>query len=250
MIVTPYKTHKITAGENLTDILDTYLPKIEENTVIAIASKIISISQNRIVKGENVDKQTLVTENADYYYIDEQLLQFGLVIPTITNNILVANAGIDESNVEEGFLLWPENLQKITQQLWEHVRQKYTLKNVGILVTDSRLTPLIFGITGVGIDWCGFDALQDYRGKPDIFNRALKMSQKSVLNGLAAAAVVVTGEGDEQTPLATITDVPFVRFQHRPPTEQERQDILISKENDIYGKMLNSIKWEKGGRKK
>ncbi len=247
MIVTPYKTHKITAAENLLTILDSYLPKIEEKTIIVIASKIISISQNRIAKGKNIDKKTLVIDNADYYYIDEQLLQFGLVIPTITNNILVANAGIDESNVEEGYLLWPKNLHKTTQQIWEHVRKKYAVKNVGILITDSRLTPLVFGITGVGIDWCGFEALQDYRGKPDIFHRTLKMSQKSVLNGLASAAVVVTGEGDEQTPLATITDIPFVTFQDRPPTKEERKAILIGKENDIYGKMLTSIQWQKGG---
>ena len=247
MIVTPYRTHKITAGENILEIVDAYLPDLTENSIVVITSKIISISQNRIVRDEHVDKKALVIENADYYYIDEQLLKYGLVIPTITNNILVANAGIDESNIEEGFLLWPENLPQTTQQLWTHLRKKHNITNLGVLITDSRLTPLVFGITGVGIDWCGFEALQDYRGKPDIFNRPLKMSQKSVLNGLASTAVVVTGEGDEQTPLAVISDVPFVKFQKRPPTNRERKAMLISKENDIFGKMLNAVEWTKGG---
>jgi len=248
MIVTPFKTHKITSGENIFEILDRYLPEIRENSVIAIASKIISISQGNIIT-EEVSKEDLIKEQADLFYIDPIFSNFPLVIPTITNNILVANAGIDESNVEKGFLLWPKNITEITNHIWMHLRKQHNLKNVGVLITDSRLTPLAYGITGVGIAWCGFEPLQDYRGTPDIFGKELKMSYKSVLNGLAASAVVVTGEGNEQTPLAVISEVPFVTFQNRPPTKEELDSIWIAKEDDIYGKMLNSVKWEKGGGK-
>lgn len=250
MNVTPYKTHKITAGEDLFKILVSYLPKLEENTIVVITSKIISICQNAIVPHEQqADKQALIKEQAEWYYIDEKLTKYGLVVPTIVNNILIANAGIDESNVNEGYLLWPSDLHQTTRKIWEYLRKTYNLKNIGVLITDSRLTPLTCGITGAGIDWCGFEALQDYRGKPDIFGRALKMSQKSILNGLAATAVVVTGEGNEQTPLATITDIPFVKFQQRPPTDDEKKAVRIPKEDDIYGKMLTSVNWERGGRK-
>lgn len=251
MIVTSHKTHKIHAKERIETILDTYLPPLKENTVVAIASKIISICQNNIISlAEVSDKKELIKQHADWYYIDEKLIKYGIVIPTITNNILVANAGIDESNVAEGYLLWPKNIQETTQTIWKYLRNKHQITNLGVLITDSRLTPLSFGITGVGIAWCGFEALQNYIGKADIFGRELKMSQKSVLNGLASSAVVVTGEGDEQTPLATITDVPFVKFQTRIPTPEELQAVIIPKEDDIYGKMLTSIQWKKGGKRK
>jgi putative folate metabolism gamma-glutamate ligase len=251
MIVKAYKTKKIRLGDDLYKILDDSLPKLKEGTVVAVTSKIISICQGNIVPNDGkIDKEALVKQQADWYYEDENLKTFGTLIPTITNNILISNAGIDESNVEDGYLLWPKNLDQTTVAIWKYLRAKHKIKKLGVMVTDSRLTPLVYGITGVGISWCGFEAFQDYRGKPDVFGRKLTMSLKCVLSGLGAAAVVVTGEGNEQTPLATITDLPFVVFQNRPPTPEERQNILITKENDIFGKMLNSVKWEKGRRGK
>ena len=56
------------------------------------------------------------------------------------------------------------------------------------------------------------------------------------------------GQGEEQTPLATITDIPFVTFQNHTPTREEHDMLRIEKEKDIYGKLLTSVKWEKGGK--
>ena len=44
------KTHKIKAGDNLHALLDKYLPELEENSVVAIASKIVGICEGRVVK--------------------------------------------------------------------------------------------------------------------------------------------------------------------------------------------------------
>lgn len=250
MIITPYKTHKITPNENLFDILDQYLPSIEENTIIAITSKIISLCQGRIIPNDGtIDKKELIKQEADYYFIDENLTKYGTVIPTIKEDILIANAGIDESNANGDFVLLPHHLAQTATDIWRHLRQKHQKKSLGVIITDSRTTPLRWGVTGTGLSWCGFAALQDYRGTPDIFGRTLKMSQKNILEGLAAAAVVVTGEGAEQTPLATITDIPFITFQNEPPTEEERALMRIAKEDDLYGKLLTSVIWQKLTRK-
>jgi dihydrofolate synthase / folylpolyglutamate synthase len=249
MIIKPYKTHKIKVGEDLFKILDKYLPHIEEKTIVVITSKIISLSQGNILKHDgHIEKKEMIINEADYYFEDSQLTRFGLVIPTIKDGILIANAGIDESNADGNFVLWPKNLQDITNKIWEYLRKKNNIKNLGIIITDSHLTPLRFGLTGLGISWCGFESLLDYRGTKDIFDREIKMSQLSVIDGLAGATGVVIGEGSEQTPLATITDLAFVNFQNHPPTDEEIQKLKIEKEDDIYGKLLTSVKWIKGGK--
>lgn len=250
MIVRPYKTHKITAGEDLFAILDKYLPALTEKSIVVITSKIISICQNNVLKNDGtIDKKALIKTEADRYFEDENLTRYGTVIPTIKDAILIANAGIDESNSNGDFVLWPKDIAHTTEQLWNYLKKKHSLKELGILITDSRTTPLRWGVSGVGISWCGFAALKDYRGKSDIFGRTLRMSQESIIDGLAASAVVVMGEGDEQTPLSVITDIPFATFQDYPPTPEERALMHIELQDDIYGKFLTSVEWKKGGKK-
>jgi len=246
MLIKTFKTHKIKTGDNLYKILDQYLPKLKENTVVVITSKIISLSQKNIVRNDKkIDKKELIKKEADYFFEDDNLMRFGQVIPTIKNNILIANAGIDESNANGDFVLWPKNLDQTTNEIWQYLRKKHKITNLGIIVTDSRLTPLRFGTNGVGISWCGFEPLKDYRGQNDVFKRELKMSQLSILDGLSAAAVTVMGEGSEQTPLAVISDIDFVIFKKRQPTPLDRKSMNIDKEEDIYGKLLTSVTWEK-----
>jgi putative folate metabolism gamma-glutamate ligase len=249
MNIIAYKTNKIRVGDDIFQTLDMYLPPLEERTVVVITSKIISLCQSNVVKNdEKVDKEKLIKEQAEWYFEDENLKVFGTVIPTITQGMLIANAGIDESNADGYFIFWPKDLVETTEKIWEHLRKKHNIKYLGIIVSDSHLAPMRYGTLGLGMSWCGFKATQDYRGVPDIFGRPLQMTQKNLLDGFAISAVTVMGEGDEQTPLATITDIPFVTFQDHATTQEERDEIHIEKEKDIYGKLLNSVKWEKGGK--
>lgn len=248
MLVKTHRTNKIKAGDDIYKILDSYLPKLEENTVVVITSKIISLCQNQVVKNDgSIDKKELIMREADWYFEDHNLTKYGTVIPTIKNNVLIANSGIDESNADGYFILWPKNLQESTNEIWDYLKEKHAINNLGVIITDSHLLPLRFGTNGVGLSWCGFEALVDYRGKKDIFKRELKMSQLNLLDGFSASAVTTMGEGAEQTPLATIIDIPFVKFQNRPPTNTEIKNLKIEKEDDIYGKLLTSVKWKKGG---
>jgi dihydrofolate synthase / folylpolyglutamate synthase len=250
MNVTAHKTKKVEVGDDLFETLDTYLPELQEKTVVIITSKIISICKGNVIKNDgNVDKEKLIKETADEYFEDENLKFWGIVIPTITQDVLIANAGIDESNANGYYILWPKNLDQITNDIWNYLRKKYNVKNLGVIITDSHVVPMRYGTLGIGISWCGFEATEDYRGKPDIFGKPLEITQKNIFDALATSAVVVMGEGEEQTPIATITDVPFVTFQDHPTTQEERDNLKIEKEKDIYGKLLTSVKWEKGGNK-
>lgn len=248
MIVTSYKTPKVVVGTELYPILDKYLPKLKERDIVVITSKIIAICQGNVIKNDGkIDKKDLIKKEADMYI--SVVSDYGTVWPTIKNNILLANSGIDESNGNGYFVLWPKNIDTTTADIWNYLKKKHALRHLGIIVTDSRLTPLSFGLTGMAISWCGFEALQDYRGTKDIFGRKLIMSQKNIPNGIAASAELVMGEGSEQTPLGVVSGVPdFVVFQNRPSTQAEKDALLIELKNDIYAAFLKSAPWKKGGR--
>jgi F420-0:gamma-glutamyl ligase len=155
MKVIAYKTKKIKMGDNLFEILDTYLPKLEERNIVVITSKIISICQGDVVKNDGkIKKEKLIKEQADEYYEDENLKVWGTVLPTITHNVFVANAGIDESNADGNFILLPKNIDKVIEKIGNYLREKYNIKHLGIIVTDSHVGPMRYGTLGVGISWC------------------------------------------------------------------------------------------------
>jgi putative folate metabolism gamma-glutamate ligase len=246
MKVTAYKTRKIDVGDDIFKILDEYLPKLQENSVVAIASKIIAFCQKDVIKKEvGMEKRDLITQETDYYLGDEYPRPFGQSI-SIKNHTLTASAGIDESNGNGYFILWPKDLQKITNKIWEYLREKHKIKNLGIIVTDSRIVPLRWGVIGIALSWCGFEPLHDYTGEPDIFGRIMMVEKTSLIDSLATAATVTTGEGGEQKPLAVIEDIPFVTFQNRPPTEKEIKHLQIALKDDLFEPLLSSVKWEKG----
>lgn len=250
MIVKSYKTHKIRVGDDLFNILDKYLPALQENSVVAITSKIISLCQGDVVKNDGtVNKEELIKKEADYYIETDTQTPYGNVFMTIKDGHIVFTAGIDESNADGNFVLWPKNLQKTTNKIWEYLKKKNKIKNLGIVVTDSRVTPTRTGVIGFAITWCGFKPFNEESGKPDIFGREINHTNVNVMEALAASAALVMGEIKEQSPLAVLTELPFVQFQNHVPTKEELDSVSWPIEKDMYGKLLTAVKWQKGGTK-
>lgn len=247
MKVAAVKTHKITKSDHdLFVILVKYLPKIEEGSIVAVTSKIVSICEGRIVPVEGTDKDQLIKQEADLYLPREEN-RYNLFL-TIRDNLLGISAGIDESNANGYYVLWPKDSQTTANKIREYLTFRFNLKNVGVIITDSKTTPLRWGVTGAALAHSGFSALNDMIGTPDIFGRVLKMTKVSVLDGLAASAVLAMGEGAEQTPISLISDVPFVQFQDRNPTEKELAELKIDIEDDVYAPLLKGVHWRKGGK--
>jgi dihydrofolate synthase / folylpolyglutamate synthase len=115
-------------------------------------------------------------------------------------------------------------------------------------ITDSKTAPLRVGVTGVALAYSGFQALNEYMGTKALFGRALRMIKVNVVDALATAAVLVMGEGSEQTPLAAVEELPFVTLQEREPSPAEVQQLRIAVEDDIYGPLLTSVQGHKGQR--
>lgn len=244
MRVASIKTHKIHPGESICDIIIQYISTVSEGSVIVITSKILSICQNRLIKKESVpDKFQLIQQEADLYLEGEYSRKYGVCL-TIKNGILIPTAGIDESNGNDYYILYPVKIQAEAVSLWNQLRNHYGCQQLGILITDSHTTPLRRGVTGIALGWCGFQPLYNYIGKPDLYGNPLRVTQVNILDSLAASAVYKMGEGDEQTPLAIITENDKITFQNIPSTEAEVQSISISLEEDLYAPILQSVAWK------
>jgi dihydrofolate synthase / folylpolyglutamate synthase len=243
MIVTPIKTNSIRVNQySLTKLLDQYIHDFHEHEVLVVTSKVVSLGEGNVVSVETADKDALVASEADYY-LPKEKNAWGVFI-SVKNNTLIAAAGIDESNGDGYYTLWPKDIQKSANEIREYLCERFNLKEVGVLITDSHLQPLRWGTVGTCLAHSGFMALNNYIGEPDVFGRKLTMTYSSVVEGLAASAVVCMGEGNESTPLAHITDVPFVHFQDRNPSDEELEKLHISIEEDIFAPLLTSVKWK------
>lgn len=245
MKITGIKTHKITSEDkDIRKILDKYITSLEEKSVVAVASKIVAITEGRVIKMKSkTQKDRLIREEAEWY-LHRSSNKYNVSL-TIKGGQLAASAGIDESNASGTYVLLPKNPQKSANWIRKWLKSRFNLEKIGVVITDSRTTPLRWGVTGVSIAHSGFEALKDYAGSKDLFGRKFEFEKTNIADSLATSATVVMGEGAEQSPIAVIEDIPFVKFQHRSPTEKELSDLRISLEDDLYAPLLTSVKWRK-----
>ena len=237
------KTHRIEKNESIFEILDQYVTSLAENSVLAITSKILSLTQGKVVDKDKADKYKLIRQESDAI-LETDHNPYGFHL-TLKNGILIPSAGIDESNVNNVYVLYPENIQLAAAEIWEHLKSKHNIQNLGILITDSHTTIMRCGVTGIALGWCGFEPLYSYVGKSDLYENPLRVTQLNIVDALAVTAVFVMGEGNEQTPLAILSDIPKITFQDRPPTSEEEISLSIPMEDDLYAPLLQSVKWVK-----
>ncbi len=243
MIITPITTRTITSQDkSLTKILDEYLVSFPEGSILAITSKIISLTEGRVIAVDKAKEADLIKKEADRWLAADPKYHIQL---TIKDNILIPNSGIDQSNGNGSFILWPKNAQKSANDLRIYLKKRFSLAKCGVIITDSKTTPLRWGVTGVTLAHSGFAALHDYRGQPDVFGRKLEVTQSNVADALAAAAVLEMGEGNEQKPLAVLSNLPYVVFQDRNPSPKELGGLHIDIKDDLYAPLLQSVKWQK-----
>ena len=245
MLIEALKTHTVLAGaERLSDLLEHYIQNFQEQEILAISSKIVALCQGRVVSPSESTKAALV-EAESTCFLPAAVSRYGVYL-TIKENALMPYAGIDESNSNGYYVLWPEYPQQTADQIWETLRRRFGLRHAGVILTDSRPLPLRWGVTGFAVAHSGFRALRDYRGQPDLFGRPLRMTQANLADALAAAAVLAMGEGNESTPLARITGVPAIEFQDQAPSPEELANLSTRREDDLYAPLLDSVPWQHG----
>jgi F420-0:gamma-glutamyl ligase len=247
MIVTPVHTPRIEANSTeLLALLDQVLPALSEGCVVAITSKIVSLCEGSVVPIDTTDKEQLVIQESNLY-LPATLSKYGHHF-TITNNTLIAVSGIDESNGNGYYILWPKDSQATANRVRAYLKDKYHLNELGVIITDSTCHPLRRGTGGITLAYSGFRALNNYIGTPDLFGRNFAVSQADVAGGLAAAAVLQMGEGTERTPIAILSDLSFVTFEDHDPSPEELAEVIMPIEDDLFAPFLTAVSWRKGGR--
>ena len=227
MKISTIQTSVFSKGMNLIDfILNHCSAVLTENSILAVTSKIISISENRVINKKAINKKQLIQQEGEYY-LGEIAYDCHL---SIHHGLLVPSAGIDESNSEQDqYILYPKKPFLSAEKINKQIKKKLNLKNLGVLITDSRTLPLRRGVVGVALAYCGFSGVKNMMGEKDIFGRVLKMTKINIADALASSAVLMMGEGAEKKPLAVITEAPVVFTDHNDPLE-----LSIPVTEDLY----------------
>ena len=239
MQIKPIKTRIFCENENLLEFILKYLKKIPkknlEQSVLVITSKIVALSEGRTMKIDfSIDhdkfREKIIKSESDF------MLRTKYTWLTIKDGMVMSSAGIDESNADGKIILLPKNSFGSAEFIRRELCKKLKIKNLGVLITDSRIFPLRAGIVGVALGYSGFKGIRDYRGTTDIFGRILKLSRTDVADSLATSAVLCMGEGKEQQPLALITNAP-VEFVEK----INKKELLIDIKEDLYLPLFRSI---------
>ena len=238
MKVIPIRTRAIQPPQDdIYSVIDEFCPKLKEGDVFIITSKILAIHQGRCIPIEKIkDKDSLIKKEADIF-IPRHECPGEHVVLAIKKHTLVPSAGIDESNANGHYILWPKNPEKEAKLICQYLKKKFSLKKLAVVITDSHCVPLRYGTIGISIGLYGLKPLKDYRGKKDIFGRVLKMTQANIADALAVMGVLVMGEGDEKRPMAIIRDADFVKFTNK----ETYKDLLIPIKKDIYYPLLKNF---------
>lgn len=247
MIVRAIKTRLVKPQScTLLELLDESLHELPEKSVVAIAAKVAAMCEGRVVPIGSIDKDKLVAQEAQAY-VPSSLNRYGVTLSKARNMLVVA-AGVDESNGGDNYILWPSDPQATANEVKVYLRKRFKVKEVGVIITDSVTRPLQWGTIGVALAYSGFMPLHSYVGQEDLFGRKFVFQNNSIQNGLAAAAVVLGGEGAEQTPVVVLSELDFVDFVDHDPTPEELDALVIDTEDDVWALMLKNMPWQKGSR--
>lgn len=230
--------------DSLLEAMDSKGLTINTNDVLAIASKIVATIQKRLVRLDTVKPSQAAVRLAQRLALEpgfvEVVLQeadevYGGVLRTILtlkDNILTANAGVDRKNAPAGYVvLWPISPYEAAEKTRKEIFDK-TGKGVGVLIVDSRVTPLRMGTTGLALAIAGFEPIRDYTKEKDLFDTAITITRHAVADDLASAAHLLMGESNEQTPAVLIKDAPVKLSEKVNP-----KSAVISKDQDLFAEL-------------
>ncbi len=221
--------------------------RLQDDDIIAIAQKVVSKAEGRLISLADVVPSRRAMRLAKAAHKDPRLVELilsesrkilrvrpGLIIVKHRLGFVCANAGVDSSNVRgpeekpgEYALLLPEDPDASARQFTDRFYQENQAQ-IGILIIDSHGRAWREGAVGVAIGVAGLPALLDLRGKPDLFGRLLQTTQVGLADEVAAAASVLMGQAAEGLPVIHIRGLPY------PLREGSMTEILRPQEKDLF----------------
>jgi coenzyme F420-0:L-glutamate ligase / coenzyme F420-1:gamma-L-glutamate ligase len=186
--------------------------------VLVLAQKIVSKAEGRYVDVTTVSPSERAVELARELDKDPRFVELvlseskrvvrhrpGLLIVEHRLGFVMANAGIDHSNLPEQagaerVLLLPEDPDASARVLQEHLAGACGAR-LAVIIADSFGRPWRKGTVGIALGAAGLPALIDLRGRPDLFGRALLVTETGFADEIAAAAGLLMGQADEAVPM-------------------------------------------------
>jgi coenzyme F420-0:L-glutamate ligase/coenzyme F420-1:gamma-L-glutamate ligase len=216
---------KLQPGDDLAGILiaacDAASLALADRDVLVVAQKIVSKTEGRYVDLATVEPSARAHQLAIEVDKDPRLVEVilresrdvvrhrpGVLIVEHRLGFIMANAGVDRSNIdpsagEEPVLLLPENPDASAAALRDRLGAHYRC-SPAVIVSDSWGRAWRRGTVGVALGAAGLPALLDMRGQPDLYGRALRVTQTGFADEIAAAASLVMGESDEAQPAVLV----------------------------------------------
>ncbi len=213
---------EIRPGDDLAELVAERID-LEDGDVLTVASTVVSKAEGR---GADLDDfpagprareiatrlEAITDERKDPRFAQavleestELLMEAPFLLTESRFGHVSVNAGIDRSNVpEHDLLLLPERPTASAERIRSGLPA-----DVAVIVTDTCGRPFRHGQRGVALGWAGMPASRDWRGEADRDGRELGVTVQSVVDELAAAANLVTGEGADGTPAVVVRDWSF-----------------------------------------
>jgi len=221
--------------------------QLENGDVIAVAQKVVSKAEGRLVNLSNVTPSPEAVEVGKRSDKDPRLVQMilsesqrvlrvrpGLIIVRHRLGFVCANAGIDHSNVrgeggrpEDWVLLLPEDPDASAQRLRERLEAAHGCA-VGVLIIDSHGRAWRVGTVGVAIGLAGLPGVLNLRGWPDLYGYRLQTTDLGLADELAAAASALMGQAAEATPVIHIRGLRY------PLREGSVGELLRPESQDLF----------------
>jgi len=235
---------EISAGAPLAELLCQKLIEhdlpIADRDVLVVAQKIISKAEGRMVELKDVSPSAYACSVAEQFGKDPRQIEVvlrqsrrivrmdsGVIVVETHHGLVCANAGVDASNVPEGWVsLLPENPDASASRLRDAIAEK-TGKQVAVIVSDTFGRPWREGLTNVAIGVAGFRPLLDYRGQKDPQGHVLSATVIATADELAAAAELVMGK-TARRPAAIIRNFPWAS------EDGKAAELIRPREKDLF----------------
>lgn len=231
------KSRLIRPGDHLPEILFESLSRarlrIENGDILAIASKVVSIVERNILPLREVEPTDFAKKLGRRFGLPPNFVQIVIaeadsvyagvpgILLTIKNGDATANSGVDRKNAPPQTVIpWPLNPHRSAEKIRKAISQKKR-KKIGVVIVDSRVTPLRLGTVGLAIACSGFQPVSDERGVNDLYGRKVSITFRALADSIAAAAQLLMGETRETTPFVLVRDAPIKladRYRLRPMT--------------------------------